>query len=163
MLKLSPLVVVGHLSAFYERTLTDRLTVVLGYGIGGKNLDFGRSLDESSFTYQRATLEGRRYGHQRGLQGWYVGPYLRAGPLRASYFRADPPGPGTWQTEQAWLWHPGALVGHQLLTRWFVLDTFLGLHAKVIQGSLQSTNQFVEAMTQPGVGLRVGCSVGVPF
>ena len=166
VLKINPLsLAVGQLSVFYEHAFSARLSVVVGYGIGANNYSFGSRLEHGGCTYQRGTVEVRRYWRNQGLRGWYTGPYLRVAQLRESHFTADPPGQhliGSWQTQQALIWVPGFMIGHQLVTRWFVLDSFAGLQAQVVAGSLNRSNQVVEGMTS-AVALRVGLTVGVPF
>lgn len=165
VLKLTPLVALGQLSAFYERSLTERVSVVVGYGTGGRNRDFGQSLGPGGYYYRRGTVELRRYW-KNGLRGWYAGPYLRVGTLRESYsyyLPPGPPGPVGWREQQARLWTPGVLLGHQLLTRWLALDTFIGLQSTRGGGAWVGANSFPEAMASSGLAVRIGLSVGVSF
>ena len=165
-LKINPLsLAAGQLSAFYERALTKQISVVAGYGVGGNKANFGRQLENGGCTYQRVTVELRRYWKKQALAGFYVGPYLRLTQLRESYFEELPPSQrvnGSWRTRQALIWVPGVLAGHQLLTKRFVLDSFVGLQAQLVAGTLQSSNQVVEGMTS-ALALRVGVAVGMPF
>ncbi|GAB3241845.1 hypothetical protein GCM10027346_37720 [Hymenobacter seoulensis] len=165
VLKVSPLLAVGLLSVFYERSQTERVSVGFGFGSGGSNRDFGRTFKQGDFTYQRGTVEVRRYWKQ-GLSGFYAGPYLRLAKLRESYayyLPPGPPGPVGWRQQTAWLWTPGVLVGHQLLTRWFALDTFLGLQSTRGGKAWVAANGVAEAMARATPSVRVGLSIGVPF
>ncbi|SNC66109.1 hypothetical protein SAMN06265337_1501 [Hymenobacter gelipurpurascens] len=165
VLKVSPVLFLGVLSVFYERALTDRVSVVVGFGAGGTNRDFGRTYEQGDFTFRRGTVEVRRYWKQ-GLRGFYAGPYLRVGTLRESYayyLPPGPPGPVGWREQQARLWTPGVMLGHQLLTRWFALDTFLGLQSTRGGQAWVGANGVPEGMASSKLAVRVGLSIGVPF
>jgi hypothetical protein len=165
-IKINPLsLAAGQLSAFYEHAFGNRVSAVVGYGIGGNTSNFGSTLAQGGCTYRRGTLEVRRYWGGNGIKGWYTGPYLRVSQLRASYFEEEPAGQhvtGSWKVEQSLIWIPGIMVGHQLLTRRFAFDAFAGLQGQFVADELKSTNQVVEGMTS-AVGLRVGLAVGLPF
>ena len=166
IIKFNPLsLLAGGVSVFYERLLTPHVSVVVGYGSGGPGFGFRRELATGEYTYRRGTVEARYYFGRRGPAGLYAGPYLRGGTLRAMQFEPDPPTQyltGTYQTRQATVWVPGALVGYQLLRKWVAIDAFVGLQAQLLDGTVNRSNQVVEGMTSP-VALRTGLAVGVPF
>jgi hypothetical protein len=165
-LKVSPLsILFGHLSLFYERSLTKRTSLVIGYG------RFGRQLEPGGVIYQRVTLEGRRYWTtNRPSRGWYLGPYLRLSRLTVSEFINDQQGkvlkntqgvPLTKQ-EQALVWMPGLMAGIQKIEKRFCLDVFIGIQRQIVVGSPTRSNELVKDMTAKWTE-RLGLSVGVAF
>ena len=166
IIKINPLSLsVGQLSVFYEHALTRQVSAVVGYGIGGNNFSFGSALAQGGCTYQRGTLEIRRYWGKNGIKGWYTGPYLRVSQLRVSHFEPNPAGQhvtGSWQVQHSLVWMPGILAGHQWLIRRFAFEVFAGLQGQIVAGTLDRSNQVVEGMTSP-VSYRVGLTVGLPF
>lgn len=170
-LKISPLsLLLGQLSLFYERALTNRTSLVIGYGTGGNTSNFGRQVEPGGATYQRVTLEGRRYWVTNRFIDWYVGPYLRLSRLTVSEFMYDQQGNALKDSqglrlasqEQAFIWIPGLMVGGQWIKKWFCIDGSFGLQRQVVVGSPASSNQLVEAMTAPWAP-RLGLSVGIAF
>lgn len=170
-LKISPFsLLLGQLSLFYERALTNRTSLVIGYGTGGNRANFGRQVEPGGAIYQRVTLEGRRYWVTNRSIHLYVGPYLRLSRLTMSGFiydqqgnaLKDPQGLRLTRQDQALIWIPGLMVGGQWIKKWFCIDGSLGLQRQVVVGSPASSNQLVEAMTAPWAP-RLGLSVGVAF
>ncbi len=170
VVKINPLsLLIGHLSASYERVLTDSLSIVIGYGMGSTRWNFGTQLYEGGCTYQRVTLEARYYW-KGNVTGFYVGPYLRFSRLTESYFVLDtqgksiPNSDGTRQTAThlAGIWIPGIQVGRQIQKKRFCLDGFVGFQLQLVDGTLTRSNQFVEAMTSLFM-LRAGLNIGFAF
>jgi hypothetical protein len=168
VVKINPIsLLAGQVSAFYERALTDSLSIVIGYGMGSNLWNFGTRLPPGGCTYQRVTLETRYYWKGKALTGFYAGPYLRVARLTESYFLVASPGkaigmsagPAETATHQALIWMPGGLIGHQIQNKRFTLDSFVGLQFQFVSGTLNRSNQVVEAMSSPFVA-RVGISLG---
>ena len=171
VVKINPLsLLVGHLSASYERVLTDSLSIVIGYGMGSNRWNFGTQLYEGGCTYQRITLEARYYWKGNVLNRFYVGPYLRFSRLTESYFVLDSQGKsiqnsdGNRQTAThlAGIWIPGVQVGRQVQKKRFCLDGFVGLQLQLVSGTLNRSNQLVEAMTGLFM-VRTGLNLGLAF
>ncbi|MDB5242248.1 MAG: hypothetical protein JWP57_2873 [Spirosoma sp.] len=171
-LKVSPIsLILGQLSLFYERALTKRTSLVIGYGIGGNRPNFGRQLELGGGIYERVTLEGRRYWNSnRPSRSWYMGPYLRLSRLTVSEFILDQQGKALKDSqglsltkqEQALIWIPGLMAGGQWIKKRFCLDISYGLQRQIVVGSPAKGNQFVDSMTAKWAS-RLGLNVGVSF
>jgi hypothetical protein len=162
-LKVNPFsLLLGQLSVFYERGLTKHTSLVVGYGRGGNKADFGRQLEPGGVTYRRVTLEVRRYWTTKQLTGFYLGPYLRWSRLTVNRSVNNQQGIPQTTNEQANIWIPGLMVGHQLIKKWFCLDGFVGVQRQVVVGSLVTSNQLGEGMTA-AFAPRIGLSVGIAF
>ncbi|WP_201984259.1 hypothetical protein [Hymenobacter rubidus] len=161
-----PALLVQSVSVFYEHALTDRLSVVVGYNCAGKNYGFSRAIEKDGSGFRRGTIEVRRYGKGAGLQGFYLGSYLRLGKLRDGYYVYDPPSQhitGEWRTEENVVGVLGFMAGIQVIVlQRFTLDGFAGLQAQHVFGEVNSANEFVEVMTG-GLNVRAGVTVGVAF
>lgn len=161
---------VGHLSLFYERSLTKHFSLVTGYGMGGTGYNFGTQLESGGAIYRRVTLEVRRYWKPNQLTGFYAGPYVRLNRLTVSQFLFDQQGNTLKDSSgdrltfnrQAYVWAPGVLAGVQLMAKRFCFDVFLGVQRQVTVASSLGSNQLVEAMTAAWA-LRVGGSIGIAF
>lgn len=160
----------GQLSLFYERSLTQRTSLVLGYGFGNTDNYFGR-LQPGGAVYQRATLEVRQYMPQHGIKGFYWGPYLRLSRLTARNFILDQQGVALTNSEgvrlttnqQTFIWIPGGMVGFQTMNKWIAVDIFFGLQRQFPRNPRISSNQVAEAMTDNKWAPRFGLCVGFPF
>ena len=172
-LRINPLsLALGQVSIFYERALSDTISIVAGYGQAGLLPDFNPDLERGSSTYQRLTLEGRYYWQGRALSGFYAGPYLRVTRLLESYSLLDARGmtltDSTGVTflppmiHPIWIWIPGGMIGHQFRGKRFSLDTFLGMQFQLSSTPRKGSNQVVEAMTS-AIAFRAGVSLGVVF
>ncbi|GAA4452772.1 hypothetical protein GCM10023189_16700 [Nibrella saemangeumensis] len=172
IVKINPLsLALVQVSVFYERALSPRLSVVVGYGQGSNTRDFGRQTELGGGTYRRGTLELRRYFSNQGLKGFYIGPYMRF--LRITEFdyvydqqrQVVKNSNGTVQTvyRHANVWVTGVLGGYQVHAGRFTVDTFLGLQHQSLVGTLRRGNQFVEALTAEGIVARFGLTCGFNF
>lgn len=92
IVKISPFsLIVGDVSLFYERVLSQRSTLVGGIGFGSDSFFYSKAPSPGQFHYERLTFEYRYYLSKRHHApiGAYVGVYSRFARLTLTDYVFD--------------------------------------------------------------------------
>ena len=177
ILKISPLVAIGHVSVFYERVVGPRTSLLIGAGFGGQSYPYKNNSTQvpepGRYHYERLTLEARHYFGRRSLApfGFFTGGYGRFARLSSRDYTFDK---GNFVRDQAGnlvlldkrmtVATVGGYVGWQTLVfRRITFEVFQGIQVKIPSGGVLSSASLPEAMSSAGLEGRIGLTLGYQF
>jgi hypothetical protein len=137
-------------SVFYERQMSDKTSLQLGFAYTGLKLD------ETSFSGVAITPEFRYYPKANALSGLYLAPFLRY----QNYTVKDDFSKGNYSSIGG-----GAVLGRQWVYKsGFTLDLFFGpaFNSGKVKADAGSSEPEVSG-TIDGFGLRTGILIGFGF
>jgi hypothetical protein len=149
--KLNPLSALFRIgSVFYERKMSDNLSLQLGVAYTGLKLE------ETKFSGFSTTPELRYYPKANALNGLYLGPFLRY----QNYSVQDEFSKGTYSS-----FGGGAVIGRQWVYKsGFTLDLFFG--PSYNSGKFKAEDGSGEPEISGGIdgfGIRTGIAIGFGF
>ena len=179
VVKINPLsLVLGQVSIFYERAVSNRISLVGGVGFGSQLYTYPNNKanvpSSGRFRYERLTLEGRYYlsRRHRAPIGFYAGIYGRFARLMVDDYQFDSQGEFirdqngilVREVRQMQVLMPGALAGWQAaLGRRVALDLFFGLQYQIPTNSTPLHHTVPEAMSTKQLVSRAGLTFGYRF
>jgi hypothetical protein len=155
---LSPIVLTG--SFFYERAITEKSSLQLGYFFTGF------SISDTKFRGYGITPEYRNYTAGEVLNGFYIAPFLRYQNFSLSEEFKDSEGKNQEATAILTTYGGGLTIGWQwLFGERITTDIFLGPCYNSSNIKLEDNSSTVDFSTDLfiGVGLRAGLTVGIAF